>query len=244
MILIYTFSRHNMQTPHVRTTGTFLMHFCSLSKPGLWLWSKHWSLWYLSHLLFLFWIQKGPKVPTKQGRRESTLRRESVVSGVGRIWTRAHFWELDLEPSGFWVESITVRFRTGSWGHDEGERGRDERARVNMRSAVEMRMRERDCETPWHQRTVPPPLNTQQRRLRASNQSCLPANNREAPTTLPFLSSPSTLVMLCCGAGALEAWPPGERSSCSSSAAAPGLCPVTGVGRNFPENHTEVIDLL
>lgn len=129
------------------------MCFCSLSKPGLWLWSKHWSLWYLSHLLFLFWIQKSPKVQTKRGRCES------VVFRSGKDLDQSAFLRTRPRVLWFWSESVTVGFRTGSWGHAERERGRDERVRVNMRSAVEMRMRERDCETLWHQKTIPPPPN-------------------------------------------------------------------------------------
>lgn len=50
---------------------------------------------------------------------------------------------------------------------------------------------------------TPTPPRLHQRR--GQHQSCLPANNRETPTTFPFLSSP-------CGTGGLGAWPPGNPS--------------------------------
>lgn len=152
---------------------------------------------------------------------------------------------LRTRPRALWVLSGKRHCRI----QDGKLRSRRERARLRRTSESKHEVSsgdEDEGERLWdslapedHSPTPQPEKrHKQQRRLRASNQSCLPANNRETPTALPFLSSPSSLLMLCCGAGVLEAWPPGEHSSCSSSATASGLCPVTGVGRNFPENST------
>lgn len=94
----------------------------------------------------------------------------------------------------------------------------------------------------------PPPLPSAAAAHPKKKESCLPANNRETPTTFPFLSSPSTHTELCCGAWGLGAWPPGGPSP--SSCAAVGLCSFAAFWRIFPESHSarrnkrEVIDLL